>query len=64
MPPARWARAVSEVITPLAHEQVNNKLVRFRTIGDMTCTGAVESSAATLDEKLSKIFEKLEKAGA
>lgn len=42
--------AVSEVITPLPHERVLNKLVRFRTIGDMTCTGAVESSASTLDE--------------
>jgi sulfate adenylyltransferase subunit 2 len=42
--------AVSHVITPLPHEQVVNKLVRFRTIGDMTCTGAVESAAATLDE--------------
>ena len=40
--------AVSPVVTPLAHEQVVNKLVRFRTIGDMTCTGAVESTATTL----------------
>ena len=24
--------------------------VRFRTVGDMTCTGAVKSTAATLDE--------------
>lgn len=42
--------AVSHVITPLPHESVVNKQVRFRTIGDMTCTGAVESAAATLDE--------------
>ena len=42
--------AVSHVITPLPHEQVLNKMVRFRTIGDMTCTGAVESAATTLDE--------------
>ena len=26
------------------------KMVRYRTVGDMTCTGAVESSARTLDE--------------
>ena len=25
-------------------------MVRYRTVGDMSCTGAVESSAATLDE--------------
>jgi sulfate adenylyltransferase subunit 2 len=24
--------------------------VRYRTVGDMTCTGAVESAAATVDE--------------
>jgi sulfate adenylyltransferase subunit 2 len=42
--------AVSEVITPLAHETVESKIVRFRTIGDLTCTGAVESLASTLDE--------------
>jgi sulfate adenylyltransferase subunit 2 len=47
--------AVSSVVTPLAHEQVVNKLVRFRTIGDMTCTGALESTAATLDEIIAEI---------
>jgi len=24
--------------------------VRYRTVGDMTCTGAVESNAATVDD--------------
>jgi sulfate adenylyltransferase subunit 2 len=47
--------AVSHVVTPLAHEEVVNKLVRFRTIGDMTCTGAVESPAATLDEIIAEV---------
>jgi sulfate adenylyltransferase subunit 2 len=47
--------AVSRVVTPLPHEQVVNKVVRFRTIGDMTCTGAVESTAATLDEIIEEI---------
>ena len=42
--------AVSDVITPLPHEPVLHKQVRFRTIGDMTCTGAVESAAGSLDE--------------
>ena len=42
--------AVSSVVTPLPHEQVENKLVRFRTIGDMTCTGAVDSPAATVED--------------
>ena len=42
--------AVSDVITPLPQEEVVNKVVRFRTIGDLTCSGAVESRASTLDE--------------
>ena len=25
-------------------------MVRYRTVGDMTCTGAVESSATTVDD--------------
>lgn len=29
--------------------------VRFRTVGDMTCTGAVQSRAATLDEVIAEI---------
>jgi len=31
-------------------EKVETMRVRYRTVGDMTCTGAVESAAATLDE--------------
>ncbi|MDA8322867.1 MAG: sulfate adenylyltransferase subunit CysD [Actinomycetota bacterium] len=30
-------------------------MVRYRTVGDITCTGAVESSAATLDEVISEV---------
>ena len=29
--------------------------VRYRTVGDMSCTGAVASRAATLDEVVSEI---------
>ena len=31
------------------------KKVRYRTVGDMTCTAAVESNAVTLDEVISEI---------
>ena len=31
-------------------EKVFTETVRFRTVGDMTCTGSVRSQAATLDE--------------
>ena len=47
--------AVSDVVTPLPTEQVEHKQVRFRTIGDMTCTGAVQSTAGTLDEIIQEI---------
>jgi sulfate adenylyltransferase subunit 2 len=32
------------------NELVEEKIVRFRTIGDITCTGAVESTASTLED--------------
>jgi sulfate adenylyltransferase subunit 2 len=42
--------AISEVVTPQPGERVEtNATVRFRTIGDMTCTGAVYSEAADMD---------------
>lgn len=36
-------------------ECVEQELVRFRTVGDMTCTGAVYSSATTLDEVIAEV---------
>lgn len=36
-------------------EQVARKRVRFRTIGDATCTGAVESSAASVEEVVAEV---------
>ena len=47
--------AVTEHITLLESEKPERKTVRFRTIGDVTCTGAVESSAATLDEVIAEV---------
>ena len=41
---------VSHLVQPKNDEAVENKVVRFRTVGDMTCTCPVESPAATLDE--------------
>jgi sulfate adenylyltransferase subunit 2 len=40
--------AASEFIPLVEGEAVERRLVRFRTIGDATCTGAVLSSAATV----------------
>ena len=39
-------RAVGEVSEPRADEKVERRVVRYRTVGDMSCTGAVESDAA------------------
>jgi len=36
-------------------EYYTEKMVRFRTIGDMTCTGAVESTATTIDEVVAEV---------
>ncbi len=36
-------------------EQVERRRIRFRTIGDMTCTGAVESPASSLEDILAEI---------
>ncbi|MCK9522580.1 MAG: sulfate adenylyltransferase subunit CysD [Proteobacteria bacterium] len=40
--------AASDVMERHPHEVVQERTVRFRTIGDMTCTGAVESPAANI----------------
>jgi sulfate adenylyltransferase subunit 2 len=41
--------AQTEFLWPIEGEESQRRRVRFRTIGDATCTGAVESDAATLD---------------
>ena len=47
--------AVTGHITMLETEKPQRKVVRFRTIGDVTCTGAVESEASTLDEVIAEV---------
>ncbi|MEX0746672.1 MAG: sulfate adenylyltransferase small subunit, partial [Rhodothermales bacterium] len=36
-------------------ETYERKIVRFRTVGDMTCTGAVMSTAANLQEIIEEV---------
>jgi sulfate adenylyltransferase subunit 2 len=36
-------------------DKISTKRVRYRTVGDMTCTAAVESEATTLDEVVNEI---------
>ena len=37
------------------NETVRKETVRFRTIGDATCTGAVISNASNLDEVIAEV---------
>src|SRR5882757_3132235 len=47
--------AVSEYIRVDDTDVVLKKNVRYRTVGDMTCTAAVESNASTLEEVVNEI---------
>jgi sulfate adenylyltransferase subunit 2 len=47
--------AVSEYVERLEGEDPFVTSVRFRTVGDMTCTGGVESRAATIEEVVEEI---------
>jgi len=47
--------AVSPYVELIDGEQPFEASVRYRTVGDMSCTGAVESSAATLDTVVAEI---------
>ncbi|MFE1229673.1 sulfate adenylyltransferase subunit CysD [Streptomyces sp. NPDC058745] len=40
---------------PKDTETVEKRLVRYRTVGDMSCTGAVDSDATTLDAVIAEI---------
>lgn len=47
--------AATDVVQPQPGEETAHLNVRFRTIGDITCTGAVESEAATLDDIIQEV---------
>ena len=47
--------AASDFLNLKPNEQPQKQVVRFRTIGDMTCTGAVESDAATLEDIIAEV---------
>ena len=48
--------AVSDYIQIEETDVILKKQVRYRTVGDMTCTAAVESNASTLDEVINEII--------
>ena len=47
--------AVSEFVSPRDNESPKMEKVRFRTIGDATCTGAVLSTASNLDDVIAEV---------
>ena len=46
--------AVHQFMRPREDEPVFESSVRFRTVGDVTCTGCVESTASTVDEVIAE----------
>lgn len=49
-----WS-AEDDVVFRAEDEQVEERMVRFRTVGDMSCTAAVESYADTIDKVVAEI---------
>jgi len=47
--------AVGPWSPPREGEAVERRLVRYRTVGDMSCTGAVESTAATVADVVAEV---------
>jgi sulfate adenylyltransferase subunit 2 len=47
--------ATSPHVQQLPDETPFTTTVRYRTVGDMSCTGAVESHASTLDEIIAEV---------
>ncbi|MDA0767008.1 MAG: sulfate adenylyltransferase subunit CysD [Verrucomicrobia bacterium] len=47
--------AVSEFVQPRDGEQVERKVIRFRTMGDATITGAIESTADTMEKIIEEV---------
>src|SRR5690625_3495507 len=47
--------ADSPIINRSEDEHVFTEMVRYRTVGDLTCTGAVKSTAVELDEVIAEI---------
>ena len=47
--------ANNEFVTLRENETLTKEIVRYRTLGDMTCTGAVFSTASTLDDIIQEV---------
>jgi sulfate adenylyltransferase subunit 2 len=47
--------AAADFLQRLPSETLFEETVRFRTVGDMSCTGAVRSTASTIDEVIAEV---------
>ncbi len=47
--------AESEFLTLQEHEKYEERIIRYRTLGDMTCTGAVDSQADTIEKIIEEV---------
>jgi sulfate adenylyltransferase subunit 2 len=47
--------AVTPFVTVMDGEESEERTVRFRTVGDASCTGAVESNAATVEAVIAEV---------
>jgi sulfate adenylyltransferase subunit 2 len=47
--------SASDAVQPKGNETIETRTVRFRTVGDMTLTGCVESEADTIDKIIDEI---------
>lgn len=57
--------AAAEALNMDAEDVIERRHVRFRTVGDMTCTAAVESTAFEIDDIINEISEsKISERGA
>jgi sulfate adenylyltransferase subunit 2 len=50
-----WLDVETGFVAPQPGEEIEEKIVRFRTIGDVTCTGAVESIASNLEHIVAEV---------
>lgn len=48
--------AISEFIRQDLHDKISKRKVRYRTVGDMTCTAAVASEATTINDIIKEII--------
>jgi sulfate adenylyltransferase subunit 2 len=47
--------AANDFVPRMPSESLSRRIVRFRTVGDMTCTAAVSSEASTVDDVIAEI---------